>query len=453
MNRKESLLPIELIKPNPHNARTHSKKQIAQIAASIEANGYGASVLVDENYNLIAGHGRLFGMKHLGRTEIPATILEGLKPFQKRALALADNRIALDAGWDTEILAIELSEIEPLLQSEGLDITVTGFSHAEVDELHVNFDGPPPDPADKVRSSWISNDPVSKPGYLWQLGSSRLLCGDALSEADHHHLLGGEQAAMACHDVPYNVRIADVVGRGRTSHAEFAMASGEMSRSEYMSFLSLALTNTRRFSKDGAVAFIFTDWRHVDQLIGVGRDILGELINLICWVKSNPGMGSFYRSEHELITVFRVGQKAPLNNIELGRHGRSRSNVWRYPGANQSGAGRQLLKHHPTPKPIALIADAIKDCTRRGDIVLDCFVGSGATIMAAEKVGRRAFAMEIAPKFVDLSVRRWQDHTGKDAVHTESGRTFDQCAEQARAAEIRNEASSAHVGGSHEQPV
>ena len=179
-----------------------------------------------------------------------------------------------------------------------------------------------------------------------------LLCGDARSEADHHRLFDGKQAAMACHDVPYNVKIADAVGRGRTSHAEFAMASGEMSRSDYMRFLSLALTNTRRCSKDGAVAFVFTDWRHVDQLIGVGRDIFGEPINLICGSKSSPGMGSFYRSEHELITVFRVGQKAPLNNIRLGRRGRSRSNVWRYPGANQSGAGRHaltILRQNPSP--------------------------------------------------------------------------------------------------------
>ena len=329
---------------------------------------------------------------------------------------------------------------------------VTGFSHGEVDELHVNLDDPQPDPADAVKSSWMSISPISKPGDFWQLDKHRFLCGDARSEADHHRLLDGEEAAMACHDVPYNVKIANVVGRGRTSHAEFAMASGEMSRVEYMDFLSVALTNTRRYLKDGAVVFVFTDWRHVDQLIGVGRDIFGEPINLICWVKSSPGMGSLYRSEHELIAVFRVGQKAPLNNVQLGRFERSRSNVWRYPGAGQSGAGRQLLKHHPTPKPVALIADAIKDCTRRGDIILDCFVGSGATIMAAEKVGRRAFAMEIEPKFVDLSIRRWQEHTGKDAVHIKSGRTFDECAEHARAAEIADEASS-YVGGSHGRPL
>jgi DNA modification methylase len=452
MNRKEMLLPIQSIKPNPRNARTHPGKQVAQLAAGIEANGYGSSILVDENFNLIAGHARLAAMKLLGRTEIPAVILEGLTPLQKRCLALAENRMALDSGWDHEILAVELFEIEPLLQSVNLDIAVTGFSHGEVDELHVNLDDPKPDPADKIKSSWMSTRPISKPGDLWQLDKHRLLCGDALSETDHHRLLDGEEAAMACHDVPYNVKIANVVGRGHTSHAEFAMASGEMNRSEYMGFLSVALANTRRYLKDGAVVFVFTDWRHVDQLIGVGRDIFGEPINLICWVKSSPGMGSFYRSEHELIALFRVGQKAPLNNIQLGRHGRPRSNVWRYPGAGQSGAGRQLLKHHPTPKPIALIADAIKDCTRRGDIIVDCFVGSGTTILAAEKVGRRAFAMEIEPKFVDLSIRRWQAYTGKDAIHTESGRTFDECVERARAAETANEASS-YVGGSDGRPL
>jgi DNA modification methylase len=443
MKRKEVLLPIHLIKPNPHNARTHSEKQISQIAASIKANGYGAPVLVDEHYESIAGYGRVRAMERLGRREIPAIILEGLTRLQKRALALADNKIALGAGWDTEILAIELSEIEPLLQSEGLDITVTGFSHAEVDELHLNFDEPPPDPADKIQSDWISDNPITEPGDLWQLDQHRLLCGDALSGENLHRLFAGKQAAMACHDVPYNVKIAGVVGRGRTSHSEFAMASGEMSRSEYMhDFLTPVLTNTRRFSKDGAVVFVFTDWRHVDQLFGVGRDVFGEPLNLICWVKSSPGMGSFYRSQHELIGVFRTGKKSPLNNVELGRYGRSRSNVWRYPGANQSSAGRRALKRHPTPKPIAMISDAIKDCTGRGDIVLDCFVGSGTTVLAAEKVGRRAYAMEIEPRFVDLSIRRWQDHTGKDAVHAESGRTFDQCAEQALAVEPTNASTS-----------
>ncbi len=432
MKRTETLLPIESIKFNPRNARTHSNKQIRKLAKSIETNGLGSGPLVDEDHVLIGGDARIKAFKLLGKTEIPVTILEGLTPIQKRSLALAENRIGLDAGWDRERLLLELSEIEIDLNGTGISVSdATGFGHPEIDDIHLDFGESASAEADKICAEWVESTPVSSFGDLWQLDRSRLLCGDARSESDHRTLLGDELAAMACHDVPYNVKIAGVVGRGRTRHNEFVMASGEMSREDYSAFLKAGLVNTKRFVRDGGVAFIFCDWRHVDQVIEAGREALGELINLICWVKSNPGMGSLYRSEHELIGVFKVGEGQIRNNVELGRHGRSRSNVWRYAGANQSVEGRLLLKNHPTPKPVALLADAMKDCTSRGEIVLDCFAGSGATLIAAEKVGRRAFAMEIEPRFVDVSIRRWQSVTGKDAIHVPSGRTFDECAELA----------------------
>jgi DNA modification methylase len=432
INRKAVMVPIEAIKLNPRNARTHPKKKIQKLAASILANGFGSSVLLDENHNLIGGHARVEAMKLLGKNEIPATILDGLTPRQKKTLALAENRVALDGGFDREMLLLELGEIE--LLGDGIDIGgATGFSTAEIDEIHVDFSEPVPAVADVIKPQWSKPFTVSARGDLWQLGDHRLLCGDARSEADHSQLMAGQLAAMACHDVPYNVKIADVVGRGITNHDDFTMASGEMSRGEYDAFLGQVLTNTRFVLKDGAVVFVFNDWRHIDQVTVVGRDILGDLINIICWVKSNPGMGSLYRSQHELIAMFKVGDEPLINNVELGKNGRSRSNVWRYPGANQSREGRQALKEHPTPKPVALLADAIKDCTARGDIVLDCFAGSGSILLAASRVGRRAYAMEIEPRFVDLAIRRWQSFTGKDAIHTASGRTFDECAEQVTA--------------------
>jgi DNA modification methylase len=241
--------------------------------------------------------------------------------------------------------------------------------------------------------------------------------------------MGSERAAMSFADVPYNVPVRSIGGRGRTKHAEFAMASGEMSSSEYIDFLIAALGNCGRTSTNGAVHFVCCDWRHISEIIEAGRLIYDAMLNVVVWVKSNAGQGSFYRSRHELIVVFRVGDVAHLNNIELGRHGRSRSNVWNYAGVNTFRAGRmEELRSHPTAKPVALVADAMRDCTRRGDVVLDAFSGSGTTIMAAERIGRRAYTLEIDPHYVDVAIRRWQAFTRRDAVESETGRTFDELA-------------------------
>jgi len=243
--------------------------------------------------------------------------------------------------------------------------------------------------------------------------------------------MGGAQAAMAFLDPPYNVRVRDIVGRGQVKHTEFAMASGELSRSDFVDFLKTTLVAAAEVSRDGAVHFVCMDWRHVGELIEAGGAVYGETLNLAVWVKTNAGQGSFYRSQHELVGVFRVGEEPHLNNIELGRHGRSRSNVWHYAGVNTFRAGRlDELKAHPTVKPVALVADAMKDCTRRGDIVLDTFCGSGTTILAAERVGRRAYTLELEPRFVDVAVKRWQAFTRKDAVHAEASLTFDEIASQ-----------------------
>jgi DNA modification methylase len=267
---------------------------------------------------------------------------------------------------------------------------------------------------------------VSKLGDLWQLGNHRLLCGDARESVALDRLMEGTRAAMAFLDPPYNVRVKDIVGRGHVQHEEFAMASGEMSRTEFLAFLGSVLSAAAAVSENGAVHCVCMDWRHIDDLFAAGRSVYGEVLNLAVWVKNNGGQGSFYRSQHELIGIFRVGDAPHINNIELGRHGRNRSNVWHYAGVNTFRAGRLDELHvHPTVKPVALVADAIKDCTRRGDIVLDTFSGSGTTILAAERVGRRAYALEIEPRFVDVAIRRWQQFTGKDAVNLATNRSFD----------------------------
>ena len=411
--------------------RTYSKKQIRQIANSIGAYGFTVPVLADEKFVLLAGHGRLEAAKLLGLRKIPTIILEGLSDAKKRALLLADNKIAENAGWDRKGLALELPELSELLIDEGLEISITGFAPVEIDQLAVDFEEKVKDPADEVRNDWLSLPRVSQRGDLWQLGSHRLLCGDARADPDLDRLLGHERAAMAFLDVPYNVKVKNVVGRGRTKHNEFAMASGEMSSTEFVTFLEKVLGNAARYSCDGGVHYVCMDWRRVGDLIDAGQTAYGKMLNLIVWDKGAGGQGSFYRSQHELIGVFRVGESGHLNNIELGRHGRSRSNVWHYAGANSFRVGRlEDLKAHPTVKPVAMVADAIKDCTKRGDLVLDTFSGSGTTILAAERVGRRACALEIEPKYVDVAIRRWQSFTRRDAIHIETGATFDELSDR-----------------------
>jgi DNA modification methylase len=273
--------------------------------------------------------------------------------------------------------------------------------------------------------------PVSKPGDLWELGKHRLLCGDA-RQADHvARLMGDARASMGFLDPPYNVRVRDIVGRGQVKHAEFAMATGEFSRPEFVTFLKSTLSQAAAVSRNDALHYVCMDWRHIGELIEAGDATYGEMLNLAVWVKSNAGQGSFYRSQHELVGIFRVGQQAHLNNVELGRHGRSRSNVWHYAGVNTFRAGRlDELKSHPTAKPVTLVADAVRDCTRRGDIILDTFCGSGTTIMAAERVGRRAYALEIEPRFVDVAIKRWETFSRKDAMCAKSGLSFNEIANQ-----------------------
>lgn len=412
--------------PNRRNARTHSTKQIGQIAASIKTFGFLVPILVDEPRNIIAGHGRYAAAQKLGLDKVPVIAVSGLSPAKQRALALADNKIAENAGWDREILAVELPELNELLVADGLDVSITGFAAAEIDQIILDFETDT-DGADAVDDTLHDQPPVTQPGQLWQLGAHRILCGDARDPAMLERLMDGEKAAMAFLDPPYNVRVRDIVGRGRVRHAEFAMASGEMSQSEFVAFLSEVLQAAATVSNNGAVHCVCMDWRHIGDLLAAGHAVYGELLNLAVWVKSNAGQGSFYRSQHELIAIFRVGDAAHLNNIELGRHGRNRSNVWHYSGVNTFRTGRlEELHAHPTVKPIALVADAIKDCTRRGEIVLDTFSGSGTTLLAAERVGRRGFALEIEPRFVDVAIRRWQILTRKDAINLASGRCFDE---------------------------
>jgi DNA modification methylase len=444
-NLRVQMLSIEQIKLDPRNARTHSAKQIRQLANSILEFGYINPLLVTEDGTCVGGEGRLKAAQLVGLTKVPVIVLSGLSPARLRALAIADNKIAENAGWDRERLAIEIPELTGLLEAEGLDVSILGFEAVEIDQLVTDFEDNAADPQDNIDAGWLKVSAVSKPGDLWVLGPHRLLCGDARSTADVARLMAHGRADMAFLDPPYNLRIGAVVGRGRTKHSEFAMASGEMSAAEYVHFLTATLNAAASVSRDGALHYVCTDWRHIAELMAAAKSIYGDAINLAVWVKSNGGQGSFYRSQHELVGVFRVGQASHLNNVELGRHGRSRSNVWHYAGVNSFRTGRmEELRSHPSAKPVALVADAIKDCTRRGDVVLDTFSGSGSTIMAAERVGRHARALEIEPGFVDVAIRRWQAFIRRDARHAESGLSFDEIATEAsRSAKLASSSDEA----------
>jgi len=416
--------PIESLIANPRNARTHDDKQIAQIAASIHQFGYVNPILTDEERVVIAGHGRLAAAALLGMKEVPTIMLSGLSRNEKRALAIADNRLPEKAGWNIELLAEELkvlSEIEV-----EFDVSLTGFDTVDIDAIIDAADGAVDPAADAVPPVGATAAPVSRLGDLWQLGPHRLLCGDATDPTSYDRLLSGEMAQLVFTDPPYNVPIAGHVGgNGRVRHPEFVMASGEMSAQEFLEFLTRILRNFARGTIDGAILYICMDWRHYPDLFRAALAAGLEPKNLCVWAKPNAGMGTFYRSQHELILVVKNGTAPHINNFGLGEHGRYRTNVWSYPGGNTFRPGRaEELAMHPTVKPVALVADAIKDCSHRGGVVLDPFAGSGTTVIAAEKTGRIARVMELDPRYVDVVIRRWQDYTGGTARLGESGKTF-----------------------------
>ena len=425
-------LSIDLLKPYPRNARTHSKKQIKQIASSIQRFGFTNPVLVSDAGEIIAGHGRVEAARLLGRKTVPTLAMSHLSETERRAYVLADNKLALNAGWDKEILAIELQALVDL----DFDVELTGFSLAEVDlaiddAREASLDGPM-EPEDAVPAA--CGEPVTRMDDHWQLGRHRLLCGDTRDGAGMDRLMAGERADLVFTDPPYNVAIdGNVCGLGSVKHREFAFASGEMSQSQFTGFLTETLGNTARVMRDGAIAFVCMDWRHMGELLAAGSQCFTELKNLVVWNKTNGGMGAFYRSKHELVFVFKQGTASHTNTFGLGETGRYRTNVWDYAGISSIGANRSdELAMHPTVKPVALIADAIRDCSKRGEIVLDGFGGSGSTLIAAEKTGRCARLIEYDPLYCDTIIRRWQDYTGKRAKLVTTNDCFEDVADARR---------------------
>ena len=425
---------LECITPNPRNARTHSKRQIKLIADSLRTFGFVNPILIDKNAMIIAGHGRIAAAKRLGMTEVPALRIEHLSDDKKRAYVLADNQLAARAGWDDEILAIELQHLTEV--AIDFDVTVTGFEMPVIDLIIEKARAPKPE--DEIQAIDRNGPTVTGPGDQWRLGPHSILCADALKMASYAALMGEELAKIAFADTPYNLQISGFVSQSaRIAHREFAMAVGEMTEDEFTAFLRSAMACASRFSAAGAVQFWCQDWRHQYELLSAARAAGLEQLNCCIWVKDNGGMGGLYRSRHEFIGVFKIPGAPHRNNVELGKHGRNRTNVWDYPGAGTFSKGSEegrLNELHPTVKPLALIADALLDCSIRGDIVLDPFLGSGSTLMAAERTGRICRGIEIDPLYVDVCVRRWQ--RGR-AIHAESGVDF--------AALERHETEARHV--------
>jgi DNA modification methylase len=438
---------VEDLRPYARNVRSHPLSQLEKLAASIREFGFLIPILVDNEDRIIAGHARIEAARLLGLGRVPTVEVRHLSDAQTRAFRIADNRLAELATWDQSALALELQELADLDLDFSLEIT--GFEHAEIDLMIETLEQLEPDAADDIPELEDDRPPVSRVGDLWLVGPHRLLCADARVGASYETLMAGRPARMVFTDPPYNVQInGHVCGSGRVKHAEFVMASGEMSEKDFTGFLGEALRQLAASCLDGGLIYTCMDWRHCYELLSAARRVDLGLLNLCVWNKDNGGMGSFYRSKHELVFVLKKGSAPHLNNVELGRFGRYRSNVWDYPGVNSLRAGRlDELAMHPTVKPVAMVADAIKDCTARGEIVLDSFAGSGTTLIAAHQTGRVGRALELDPRYVDVALKRYERLTGEAAVHAESGLGFAALA----AARAETQSPSAAVGPSDEE--
>ena len=439
--------PPAVLKPRSSNPRTHSKAQLKQIADSIRVFGFTNPVLVDENNGLIAGHGRVEAAIALGLDRVPTVCLAGMTEAQIRAYVIADNRLAEKAGWDSRLLAIELQYLADL--DLDFDVTITGFEMPEIDVLISGLDVAPvkPDPADALPA--MTGPAITRPGDIWRIGAHRLICGDATRPETYTRLLDGNLAQMVFTDPPYNVKIdGHVSGLGEVKHREFAMASGEMTESEFTRFLETVFGHLAGHAVDGALHFVCMDWRHMAEVLAAGRTPYSGLKNLCVWAKTNGGMGSLYRSQHELVFVFKSGAAPHINNVELGKHGRYRTNVWSYAGANSFGPTRdEDLGMHPTVKPVALVMDAILDGSRRQGIVLDAFAGSGTTLVAAHKTGRRGFGIELDPLYCDVILRRMAKVAKLEATLVATGEAYDVVAR------ARAEIDGAPAGPADTMPV
>lgn len=417
-------VPIEGLKPGPNQIRRHTQRQLKQLGRSIHDHGFLVPVVVYGDSVIAAGNARVAAAKLVGLHEVPVVRAEHLSEEQMRLFAIADNKLTEGVEWIIPALAIEFAEIA--LAAPDLDQGLSGFSITERDiifgrqrteELADLDDGATVQPVFQ---------PTAKLGDVFQLGRHLVTCGDATDPQVIARVVGERRVQTVVSDPPYNVKIAgNVSGLGSNKHAEFAMGSGEFDKTQFIDFLARAIRATQPGLVDGALLYLFMDWRHIAELVAASEAAELSYLNLLVWAKTNAGMGSFYRSAHELVGVFKHGTAPHLNNVELGRHGRNRTNLLSYPGVNTFTKGRnKALELHPTVKPVALLADLILDSSAPGDIILDPFGGSGTTLIAAERTDRAACLVEIDPGYVDVIVKRFEEATGATAILASTGQTF-----------------------------
>lgn len=412
-NLKITQVELGKITGYKNNPKIHDKKQIAKIVASIKEFGWTNPILLDSNFEIIAGHARVSAATELSMTHVPAIILSHLNETQKRLYLIADNKLTELGKWSTELLAIEFADLSAL--DLNFDMEVTGFETCEIDNFisgNINKQFAKED----ILPDLTEVDRVCKRGDIWKLGDHRLICGDSLSADTYKRLMGEFRAQMVLTDQPFNLRVKNIGSMGKIKHDEFAMASGEMSRAEFINFLTVSMQHMKNFSVDGSLHYLYMDWKHVLEMSMAGDAVYDELKNICVWNKTNGGMGSLYRSKHEFCFIYKHGKSSHTNNIELGAHGRYRTNVWDYAGANAFGGdGKKDLKLHPTVKPVAMLKDAILDVTKRGDVVLDPFLGSGSTLLACQQTGRICYGIELEEKYCDVTIKRFEDVTGQKA--------------------------------------
>lgn len=399
------------IREYKNNPKLHNRTQITKIRESIREFGFINPVLLDENLEIIAGHGRVAAARDMGMHDVPAIILSHLTDAQKRAYRIADNKLTELGKWSIELLNLEFTELSKL--DLNFDLDITGFETSEID-LILDGDGTS-DPKNDIIPPLNDADRRCKRGDIWRLGRHTIVCGDALKSDSYAAIMGGDKAQMVLTDAPYNVRVKNIGSMGKIKHDEFAMASGEMTSDEFTEFLGTFMRHAKDYSADGSLHYFFMDWKHVREISTAAASVYDEFKNICVWNKTNGGMGSLYRSKHELCFIYKSGHAPHINNIELGAHGRYRTNVWDYAGANAFGGAKDDLKLHPTVKPVAMLRDAILDVTRRGDIVLDCFLGSGSTLIACELTGRVCRGIEIEEKYCDITIKRFETLTGQKA--------------------------------------
>ena len=423
--RRNDILPrLELseiriadLRPSPRKVRKLDPAHVREVAASIGALGFCVPLLVGRDNEIIHGEVSCEAARQLGLDRVPCVRIGHLSPEEQRVLRLAVNRLAEKGEWDLDALKIEFEELILL----DAPIEITGFSPAEIDHVILGdaaegLEQGPLEPEAATAIAWV--------GDIFQLGPHRIVCGDATDPSVLARLLEGDAPArLVLTDEPYNVRVAGNVTRG--DHREFAMASGEMTDAEFLAFNRAWIATVLPYLCDGGILGTFIDWRGLPTVHSAVGNLGLVPLNLIVWAKTNAGMGSLYRSQHELLPLFTKGSRPHVNNIELGKRGRWRSNVWTYPGASSLGSdSRRGLKDHPTVKPTAMLEDALLDLTNRGDIVIDPFLGSGSTLIAAKATGRVCRGVELDPLYVDVIIRRYEAATNDPAVLVETGETF-----------------------------